>query len=493
MSKIITKFGYMKPTNIKRSGYLEYIATRDGVIKNIEKITNKPPTTKQLDLMKKLINKHPKIMEYETYKNFEENKSVGSASEFITEVEESYFRSLNRSKEYIEYIAKRPRVVKEGTHGLFTNTDKKIVLEQLKTRIEKHQGNIWTGIISLKREDAHRLGYEDLKSWKILVRSLQNELSKNIKINPVDFEWYAAFHNEAHHPHIHLIMFSKDEKQGYLNKKSIDNIRSAFAKEIFKQDLLHIYKSQTHYRDQLKLSSETYMKSKVQKISKSFKHDEVIDSKLIELSKILKDTPGKHTYGYLPKSTKELVDEIVNLVSHTPEVRELLDLWYLQRQEILYTYTDKKEKIKSLADIDAFRSVKNIIIKHADNIIIPTGTTQEKIATNTKEVRPISIDQKVNALVPQDTLDQLEELLETGNLDVGEDAVLTSKSEIKLNQERGKEDRNLVHYSLKLFYSISNMFESSMISQTQKYHADQELLKNIKKQKIALGHRYDDK
>ncbi|MDE8037453.1 MobP3 family relaxase [Erysipelothrix rhusiopathiae] len=493
MPRIIAKFGYMKPSNVKRSSFLEYIATRDGVLKNIEKITDKPPTTKQLDLIKKLVNKYPKIMDYESYKTFEENKSVASASEFITEVEESHYRSLNRSKEYIEYIAKRPRVVKEGTHGLFTNTDEKIVLEQLKKRIEKHQGNIWTGIISLKREDAHRLGYEDLKSWKILVRSLQNELSKNIKIDPVNFEWYAAFHNEAHHPHIHLIMFSKDEKQGYLNKKSIDNIRSAFAKEIFKQDLLHIYKSQTHYRDQLKLSSETYIKSKVSKISKSFKYEEIIDLKLIELSKILRDTPGKHTYGYLPKNTKAIVDEIVNLLSHNPVVRELLDLWYLQRQEILYTYTDKKEKIKNLADIDAFRSVKNIIIKHADNIITPTKTTQEQINTNIKEVTPISINHKTNTLVPQDAIYQLEKLFEKEYLGVDEGTALTSKSETILNQEKGKEVRNIVHYSLNLFYSISNMFESSMISQAQKYHADQELLKNIKKQKIALGHRHDDK
>ena len=492
MPRIIAKFGYMKANNKKRSRFLDYIARRSGVIKNLETNSSKPATSKQNELIEKLIKDYPKILNYESYTIYNNNQTLGNASELITEIEEDYFTRLNHAPEYLSYIAERPRVQKEGSHGLFTSHDEKIILSQLKDRISNHKGHIWAGIISLKREDAHRLQYEDLKSWKILVRALQNNLAENLQIDYENFEWYGAFHNEAHHPHIHLVMFSKDGRQGYLSKQSIGNIRGAFAKQIFKHDLMNIYRKQTHYRDQIKLSSESFIKSKVDNIMSDSKPNRLIDIKLIELSKILKSTRGKHTYGYLPKPTKALVDEIVNLISVSPEVKDLLDLWYLQRQEILYTYSNKKEQIKNLSDIDAFRSVKNMVIRHADDIS-NHGPFEYIYIDIEKEENSIIENVDIQDQHTQVTLESYEDLIEiiplTTSVSSNEPDEIRSKS-VEVTR---KEKRNLPYHSLKLLFSISKMFEASLISQAQKYHADQELLKNIKRQKIALGHHHDDK
>lgn len=496
MPRIIAKFGYMQAKNKKRSGFLEYIARRSGVIKNLETNSNKPATKKQKELIEKLIKDYPKTIKYDSYKIYNNNQTLDNASELITEIEEDYFTRLNHAPEYLSYIAERPRVQKEGSHGLFTSHDEKIILSNLKDRISNHKGHIWTGIISLKREDAHRLQYEDLKSWKILVRELQNNLAENLQIDYENFEWYGAFHNEAHHPHIHLVMFSKDERQGYLSKQSIDNIRGAFAKEIFKHDLMNIYKKQTHYRDQLKLSSETYIKSQIQNISNSFMPNKEIELRLTELAEVLETTKGKHVYGYLPKPTKKLVDEIVNLVSQQPEVQQLLDLWYVQRQDILNTYTNKQEQVRNLSDLDAFRSIKNMVIKEAKRIDL----NDTKMLLDKKRILDafpsvIHFDNSEN-LIELNINNQTVYLPESIDLDtyILEEKEITIRK-IKYTDDSSTQNKikpdtsNINQYfnSVRLLYSISNMFEKSMNNQAQKYHADQEILRRIRKQKIALG------
>ena len=168
MAKLIAKFGYMKPNKRNRSGFVVYIAKRDGVIKNIYSFAHKPVTKKQVQLIEKLITKFPKMTESEFQLNHQEFQTIGSAFELITHIEESSLGELSNVHEYVQYIAQRPRVVKEGTHGLFSIQDEPLILEHVKTEVQNHSSNIWTAIISLKRENASRLGYVDLKHWKSL-------------------------------------------------------------------------------------------------------------------------------------------------------------------------------------------------------------------------------------------------------------------------------------------------------------------------------------
>lgn len=478
MAKIIVKFGYMKPSKKNRDSFVEYIAKRDGVIKNIHSFGQKPSTTKQNQLIKRIIKKFPKMIEHELYQEYQQKKTIYSASEFITTIEEKSLQELSNIDEYVQYIAQRPRVVKEGSHGLFSIQDSPLVLKHVKESIKNHPGNIWTVIVSLKREDATRLGYDNLNLWKSFVRSQQNVLAKHLKIDSKNFEWYAAFHDESHHPHLHLVMFAKDGKQGYLNKQSMNKIRSAFAREIFKDEHLHIYKKQTHYRDQLKLASKENVHERIDALNQNIKNIPRIDSLLIELNKELLILSGKHTYGYLPKPLKRLVDEIVNEVSVTPHVRGLFDLWYEQRNEILSTYTSKPEQIRHLADIDEFKSIKNMVIKSAKEINISIIKPKEVV------ISPHSTD-STNAV----------DFIDANNSQLEIEIQLSKQKDNSKNSDESKKTENSkinISASFRLLFQISNLFETSMLKRVQNYQVDQKILLKIRKQKIALGQLIND-
>lgn len=472
MPRIIAKFGYMKPNDQSKSSYVKYIAKRDGVIKNVTKNFNKPSTSKQEELIKHLLKSDPKLRSNDLYQNHLKYKTLGSATEFITDVEETNYQKLAQSEKYVEYIAKRPNVVKEETHGLFSLADSLNLNDVLK-EVENHDGYIWTAIISIKREDAHRLGYESLDRWKNLVRSKQIEMATNLKIDSHNFKWYGAFHNESYHPHIHLVMCSKDAKQGYLSKTGIDRIRSSFAKEIFKNDLMNIYKKQTLYRDQLKLASEYFITSTINDINNNLKPIKSIDQKLIELSKKLKELPGKHAYGYLPRNLKAIVDEIVNEVSLDPNIQKLFDLWYKQRQEVLFTYTDKKEQIRSLSELNEFKPIKNVVIKVAKDINLLA--LKDEIA-----LEPVL---KTEAETKEESLDYT-------SIELKE--VYLKEADFKLEEIPIDETTKVAFPSLKLLHHISNLFETSMISNAKKYHQDKEKYRIVKKQKVALGQNIKD-
>ena len=470
MPRIIAKFGYMKPNNKSKSQFVEYIARRDGVIKNIQKNFNKPVTSNQLKLISKLLDKYPNARGSPEYESYTDNKTLGTATEFITYLEESFFNELSHNANYLEYIAKRPRVVKEKTHGLFSDSDDLLNLEDIKRYVDNHEGNIWTLIVSLKREDAHRLNYESLERWQTLIRSKRNDLSKNLRIDPENFEWFAAFHNEAHHPHVHIMMLSKDAKQGYLTNNGIDAIRSSFAKDIFKHDLYNIYNKQTIYRDELKTASELYLKFTINKINHSMKVNNYLDHKLTELANNLQHVKGRHVYGYLPKAIKKDVDIIVDLVSKVESVQKLFDLWYEQRQEVLFTYTDKKEEIRNLSDLKEFNPVKNIVINIAKEIDL----LNVSYLSSTDDV-----DKPNRIHVTDNNIEELEEVVINVNTDVVPEIELEEKTEVK-------------YPSLKLLYQISNIFETKMIDNAKHYHVDKEIYKNIKRKKIALGQHQDD-
>ena len=358
----------MKPNASKRSGFIQYIAKRDGAvfIKKDNKL--KPATVNQRKLIKNLFSKYPDIKNFPEYKTFQNISTIESASELICSIEENYYNELSNVGEYITYIAQRPRVIKSGTHGLLSDTNDDIVLQQVKETVANNQGNIWTTIVSLKREDAVALGFDDVNSWKSLIRSKRNTLSKSLKIDPDNFEWFASFHDESHHPHVHIVMYAKDGKQGYMNKQSINDIRSSLANEIFKDELLNVYKQQTEYRDNIKLLSKDYLNETVLNIKSNIKPLPSIDEELIFLSKQLKQIGGRKSYGYLPKKIKDLVDEIVDEVSKDENIEQLLQLWFDQKNIIQSNYSDSNVTYVNISSLPEFKSIKNYIIKIADDI-----------------------------------------------------------------------------------------------------------------------------
>lgn len=355
------------------SGFLKYIATRKGV----EKYTNDqkllPVTKNQKDLVEKIIKMYPDSKTLFEYEDYMKSRTRDNASEFITSSLEHYcLGGKNSNPEiYAKYIATRPNSEKITTHGLFGQTDN-ISLQSAMDELKNHKGNVWTHIVSLKREDADRLGYNDVNSWKNLVRSQSMELAKQMKIQPQDLVWYGAFHNESHHPHIHLMAYSKKENNGYLTKHGINNLRSSFGREIFKQDLIQVYEKQTVARDNLKEELLKAISNLENEPVDKMIEQEPLKSKFLGLSKSMEQYKGRKFYGYLPKVIKSQVDEILNLFSELEPIKNCFELWDEQRKEVLKTYQDKEvESTLKLSDIKEFHHLKNIIIKTAVEINSP--------------------------------------------------------------------------------------------------------------------------
>lgn len=369
MAGLILKSPYMKP-NAKAhiSTYVNYIATREGVEK-ISEPDSIPQTKKQEKIIARLIKHYPDSKDLFEYKDYLKNPTRKNADELISRISEMNGELLGGIENYIGYIAKRPRVENISTHGLFSDEDVPIILAKVKKEVTESQSNIWTHIISLKREDAERLGYDNANAWMQLLRSNRNMIAQNMKIKPENFRWYAAFHNESHHPHVHMVAYSVDPKEAYLTERGIREIKSALAKDIFRQDLISIYDRYNRYRNDLRAESQSRMAEIVKEIKANTFENEYLEQLLIKLCDTLKKSKGKKQYGYLPPSTKKIVDDIVIELSKDKRISKLYNLWYEEKENTIRIYADTMPKRTPLVDNLEFKTVKNAVIKEAMNIV----------------------------------------------------------------------------------------------------------------------------
>lgn len=370
MARLLTKFKYLKPDNkLSPGGYAKYIATREGVDKSDESFKQKPVTWNQKKLIAKILRDFPDSKNSLEYEDYIQNKTVGTASEFITRTIEENAAQMMNSKTYADYIATRPRAQRFGSHGLFTDDGVSVNLSKVSEELNQHQGNVWTAILSLRREDAARLGFDDGYRWRDMLRTQTVTLSENLKIPMENLRWFAAFHDESHHPHVHLIAYSINPNEGYLTKQGVNNLRSSFAKDIFAQDLLCVYKKQTEHRDALRTDSREMIAEIVSKINSGVYDNPKLEEMLLHLADRFSKTSGKKMYGYLKADVKDLIDSIVDEIGKDERLSSLYELWYQKREEVIQTYTKEMPKRVPLSQNKEFKSVKNAVIQEAMNII----------------------------------------------------------------------------------------------------------------------------
>ncbi len=376
MTKLITKFKYIKPS-AKAGSYLKYVATREGVDKIDDSKKDLPATVKQKQLIEKILRDFPDSKEMHEYDDYQNKMTIGSASEFITRTLEDNASEMMNSKTYADYIATRPRAQRFGSHGLFTDDGIAINLSKVSEELNAHNGNVWTAIVSLRREDAARLGYDNGYRWRDMLRTQTQTLSEALKIPMDNLRWFAAFHNESHHPHIHLIAYSVNENEGYLSKKGVNKLRSSLAKDIFQQDLLSVYEKQTEHRDTLKSESKELIAEIIAKINSGIYDNPVLEEKLTLLAQRLSNTSGKKVYGYLKADVKDLIDSIVDEVAKDERISALYDLWYERKEEILQTYSQTLPKRIPLSKNNEFKSIRNMVIAEAMNIVMENTAADE--------------------------------------------------------------------------------------------------------------------
>ncbi len=379
MAKLVTKFKYLKPNRkVSAGGYAKYIATREGVEKIDSSQKFASATEKQKNLIEKIIKDFPDSKDMFEYADYIEKQNQGSASDFISRVMEDYAYEISGRKAYADYIATRPRAERFGSHGLFTDDGVQVQLSKVTEELDKHKGNIWTAIISIRREDAQRLGFNTGTRWRDMLRTQTEALAKNLKIPMENLRWYAAFHNESHHPHVHLIAYSTVENEGYLTQNGVENLRSSFAKDIFQQDLLCIYERQTEHRDELCAEARDIVEDLVSKINSEIYISASIQHKLLKLADRLSKTKGKKVYGYLKLDVKAIVDSIVDEISNDDRIKKLYDLWYEQKENTIRTYTDEMPDRIPLVNNKEFKSIKNAVIKEA----LKLNFTEDEVEKN---------------------------------------------------------------------------------------------------------------
>lgn len=361
MTRLIQKSGYFKGGS---TGYMKYIAQRDGV-----EITSDTGlvTEKQRQLIENLLKDYPDTKELFEYEDYLTTPNRATASAYIDAALDSHLHEMEPESGYMKYIAQRPRAEKHGGHGLFSAvpvTD----LNKAVAELDAHTGRVWTFIFSLRREDAVQTGYNNAEAWRTLLLQQSGTLAEALRIPQDKLRWYAAFHDEGHHPHVHMMVWSDDPRMGHLTKKGIFSMRSKFTGTIFREELKDVYiRKEEIYKCSIQTAQDKLLELTAQMEQRACP-DTGIEQMMLELSQQLSQLSGKHQYGYLPKPVKATVDAIVDRLAQLPEVAACYAQWNQVKDELVRFHNQNPRQHLPLSQQKEFRVLLNAVIREAEHI-----------------------------------------------------------------------------------------------------------------------------
>lgn len=452
MARLIQKSGYIQGGRAAR--YMEYVAKRDGVevIQSTE-----PVTKKQMQFLTKLLKDFPDAKELFEYSDYLQMPNRGTASVFIVAALDTHLHELESEGGYMAYIANRPRVEKHGGHGLFSAADV-TDLKAAKNELETHAGKVWTFIFSLRREDAERLGYNKAAAWQNLLKQESHSIAEAMRIPQEKFRWYAAYHDEGHHPHIHMMAWSADPQKGYLTPQGIAAMRSKMTNEIFRDEMTQLYiQKDAAYKESIQTAKEALLLY-IQMLESSASADLVIEQQLRDLSHALESVGGKHVYSYLPKPVKSQVDAIVDRLAQLPEVAACYECWWNLKDEIASYYGRNTPPHQPLVQQKEFRAIKNFIIREADSIRWP-------------EPKQMDVDT---------ALCGMQERSSDAKYPTSQSQTVTGRSAITADA------------ALHLLHHMGRVFRSRMPFIPPALRIDSKRRRRLQEKRMALGHKRDD-
>ncbi len=368
MAKVILKWRYIKPGSKKHNRNLvKYIAQRQNVDKIDDTWQALPVSKAQQDLVEQILKDFPETADSHEYQDYLSMPNKGTASEFISRSVEDNYDRIGKRGNYVHYIAYRPGAERFGTHGLFTDANIPIDLNAVAAEVAEHPGILMTEVLSIRREDAARLGFDKGEVWRDMLRSQTTAMAQAMNIPLKDLRWYAAYHDESHHPHCHIVAYSVGKKP-YMSQQDLMKLKESFAHEIFKQDLLTTYQEQTSNRNLLKEETGDLVRSIIRSINTGTFENLKLERMLRELSAQLQKAKGKKVYGYLPQTARNLVNNIVDELAKEERLAQLYSLWYDQRDAVIRTYQDKMPGRTPLSQNKTFHSIKNTVIQEALNL-----------------------------------------------------------------------------------------------------------------------------
>ena len=476
MSRVRFMSPYLKGgrDTAKLSNRARYIATRPGVEVIRGEHSDQPATKKQHDYIQRLLRDFPgaeELLEYEDYCNA---PTQANANTFIRQVQEDFAEPMSRMENYLDYVSHRPGVQLNGEHGLWCAGGKVRNLSQAVREVAEYTGSVWTPVVAIRREDAERLGYNDAESWRLLVCACAPEIARGYKIPLEHLRWYAAFHRKEDSVHIHMVVFSSDPKEGYLTRQGIQQVKSAFGRRIFQQDLLHVYEQKTEYRDALGRDAERTMAELITQMETGQLQNENLERLVLELAQRLHNTQGKKVYGYLPPKTKVLVDAIVDELAKDERVAAAYNLWNQMREEVCRTYSEQVPERLPLSKQKEFKAVRNMVIREA----LQLGRGEHPTA-----------DEMVHMPTPSGT-PPAQSGLPYGAHHPQQEAA---------HHQRTQTHRTVSHADtarcvLQLFHSMGRIFQEQSAADTIQagLHIDKKRRRMLREKRMALGHKADD-
>ena len=460
MARLIQKTGFISRKSA--GGYMKYIATREGV----EVLTGKGPTTeKQKELVSKLLKDFPDMRDSFEYEDYKQAPTLHTASALISAALDSHMQNLQSENGYLKYIATRPGAEKHGAHGLFgrqENTDLTAAMHDLTA----HDGNVWTIIYSLHREDAERLGYNNAAAWRKLLVSQQNKFAEAFHIPASALHWYAAYHDADTHPHIHMMLWT--DQKATLKRTDVVKLRSVMTNQIFQAELENLYiRKDAAYKDVTEAAREI-MRQIVDRIEHITEPPLSIQQKLLELANELASVSGKKQYGYLKKPLKEMVDSIVDELETIPEVAAYYAAWNGLRDTLERYYKSTPRQHHPLSQQKEFRAIKNAIIQEAarlrQQIELGPSQDEESFTENT------STDASANPTLAD------------------ENTSSTASHHARLPTEY------LLNSTIRLFHQIGQIFRENAAppSNPMGIRIDSKRRKKLMQKRLAMGHKQDD-
>ena len=448
---------------------MKYIATREGV----EVLTGKGPATeKQKEMVSKLLKDFPDMRDSFEYEDYKQAPTLRTASALISAALDSHMQNLQSENGYLKYIATRPGAEKHGAHGLFgrqENTNLTAAMHDLTA----HDGNVWTIIYSLHREDAERLGYNNAAAWRKLLVSQQNKFAEAFHVPASALHWYAAYHDADTHPHIHMMIWTDQET--VLKRDAVVKLRSAMTNSIFQAELENLYiRKDAAYKDVTE-AARTAMHGLVDRLESIENPPESIQQKMLELALELRTVGGKKQYAYLKKPLKDMVDSIVDELEKLPEVAAYYSVWNGLRDTLEGYYKNRPRQHNPFSQQKEFRSIKNAIIQEA-----------ERLRQQMEQVRTAS-EQK-----PSQEEEPSSEETSTGasaNPTLASESASSATSySVRLPSEY------LLNSTIRLFHQMGQIFRSNAAppSNPMGIRVDSKRRKKLMQKRLAMGHKQDD-
>ena len=458
MARLIQKSGYFKGGD--SPGYMKYIAKRDGV--EITSDTG-PVTEKQLRLIEDLLKNYPDTNELFEYEDYLTTPNRATASAYIAAALDSHLHEMEPESGYMKYIAQRPRAEKHGGHGLFSAapaTD----LDKAVDELDAHEGRVWTFIFSLRREDAAQTGYDNAAAWRELLLQQSGTLAEALRIPQDKLRWYVAFHNEGHHPHIHMMVWSDDPKMGHLTKKGIFAMRSKLTGIIFREELKDVYiRKEEIYKRSVQTAQEKLLELTAQMEQRTCPDTEV-ECLMRELSHQLSQLSGKHQYGYLPKPVKTTVDAIADRLAQLPEVAACYAQWNQVKDELVRFHNQNPRQHLPLSQQKEFRVLLNAVIREAEHI---QPTQWDIVSAPSAEESAVKTIEQAATPSPIASSERPQDIPMAQNV-------------------------NMLPATLRLLHHLGNIFRHDALISPATLRIDSKRRKRLQEKRMAMGHKRDD-